>query len=62
MSQYILTARNEEKADALIQFLLSLDYIEIQPLDEQKQRAIETAKDFLSQLPERSYNRLVATL
>lgn len=41
----------------MIQFLLSLDYVEVQPLDNEKERAIEAAKALLDQLPERPYRQ-----
>ena len=56
MSQYVLSIKNDEEADALLRYLQSLDFVDVEPLTEtdtllrKKQAAIE-AVAFLNSLP-----------
>jgi len=54
MSQYIITTHNPEKSEALIQYLRTLDFIEVEPVSPEDRRETALAfQKFLEALPER---------
>ena len=57
MSQYIIETTNDKQSKALIQYLKSLDFVELKPINERKTKAIAEAKSFLNGLPNQSHNQ-----
>ena len=57
MSQYIIETTNDKQSKALIQYLKSLDFVELKPINERKTKAIAEAKLFLNGLPNQSHNQ-----
>ncbi|MCU0338629.1 MAG: hypothetical protein MUE30_02000 [Spirosomaceae bacterium] len=53
MSQYIIHIKNEQQGEALLEYLKSLTFVEVEAfVADAKTEAIERAKSFLKQLPE----------
>ena len=57
MSQYIIETTNDKQSKALIQYLKSLDFVELKPINERKTKAIAEAKSFLNGLPNQTHNQ-----
>lgn len=55
MSQYVINVKKSKQANALIQYLESLDFVEVKPLkQDRKILAAADAKAFLKALPNQS--------
>lgn len=55
MSQYVIDIKESKQADALIQYLKSLDFVEVKPVkQDRKIQAATAAKAFLKGLPNQS--------
>jgi hypothetical protein len=55
MSQYVIDIKESKQADALIQYLKSLDFVVVKPLQQdRKHQAAGAAKSFLNGLPNQS--------
>lgn len=58
MSQYLITTQDQQKAEALIQFLRSLDFIKVEAVVmEDRLKAAAETREFLKSLPERPYRQ-----
>ena len=57
MSQYIIETTDNKQSKALIQYLKSLDFVELKPVNEYKTKAITEAKSFLNGLPNQTHNQ-----
>jgi hypothetical protein len=54
MSQFIITTKDGTQAEALIQYLRSLEFVKLEPLEsDSKAEAVAKAKEFLTGLPNR---------
>lgn len=54
MSQFIITTKDGTQAEALIQYLRSLEFVKLEPLEpDTKTEAVAKPKEFLTALPNR---------
>ncbi len=55
MSQYVIDIKKSKQADALLQYLKALDFVEVKPLkQDRKIQAANDAQAFLKALPNQS--------
>ncbi len=54
MGQFIITTKDGTQAEALIEYLRSLEFVKLEPLEpDTKAEAVAKAKEFLTGLPSR---------